>query len=69
MQFHDVEMMGKIINMCICGMLNSCQEVKRNKSEMPLLCILTQNSFPVTITAPLSVIPGGKDLLGGRLTQ
>lgn len=50
-------------------MPNSCQEVKRNKSEMPLLHILTPNSCPVTITAPLSVTPAGKDLLGDGLTQ
>lgn len=49
-------------------MINSCQEVKK-KSEMPLVCILTHNSIPVTITAPLSVTSAGKDLLGGGLTQ
>lgn len=70
MQLHDVEMTGKIIYMFICEMLNSCQEVKRNKSEMPLLYILTQNySFPLTINDPLSVTPAGKDLLGSGLTH
>lgn len=64
MQLYAVEMMGKIIDTYICVMLNSCQEVKRNKSEMTLLCIPIQNSFPVTITAPSSVTPAGKHLLG-----